>query len=401
MSDLPPPTEKGSEPPPAPRDGDRFRNHLLRALPVIIGVALLTSILSHCGFLQPFETAALDSYLRLKPALRSENVVIVGIDECDYLELFDSTSPLDPDVLSRVLAAVAAGRPRLIAVDLDTAHEHFRSVRLPEGSAPLVWARDAIAPGTGVDCPAATNDRAANSSGKLAPAAVLGRSPNATMHSGLAVLPRDADGVVRRYYRNVDTSEGLMATFPWAVVRLDRGNHDAGRDREAFVLNFAGDRFAFPRISAGDVLRVAHSDAWTTSGPLRGKVVLLGGFYRAARDEYVTPVGPMSGVELVAQAIESELTGGGIRPANELTMVVLELLGGIFLVWIHHRLGIGAALALSVLTMPLLSIAFSYLAFASAALWANFIPILASVLVHQLYDHGRAYRTLYLHALKE
>ena len=134
---------------------------------------------------------------------------------------------------------------------------------------------------------------------------------------------------------------------------------------------------------------------------MNGKIVLLGGLYRAARDEYVTPLGPMAGVELNALAIESELERGGIRPANQYLMMALDVLFGICLVWINYRalyghLSLLSALVVSLIAIPVLALLASLIALSTFAYWMNAVPLLAAVFIHQLYDYANHYRKLHL-----
>jgi len=105
-------------------------------------------------------------------------------------------------------------------------------------------------------------------------------------------------------------------------------------------------------------------------------------------------------VQLVAQAVESELHGGGIRPLEHSLMLMLELATGILLVWINFRFRLGTALLLSLFAMPFLALSASLLVFSSLAFWFNFVPTLVGVWIHELIDHGREYRQMHeaLHA---
>jgi hypothetical protein len=38
--------------------------------------------------------------------------------------------------------------------------------------------------------------------------------------------------------------------------------------------------------------------------------------------------------------------------------------------------------------------ALSFFAFSSLAYWANFVPVLAAVIIHELYEHFKHYRDL-------
>ena len=71
--------------------------------------------------------------------------------------------------------------------------------------------------------------------------------------------------------------------------------------REEVLLNFSGDRYTFPIVHAREFLREPVKrepeggqpapPEWQRRGLLKDKIVLIGGAFRAARDEYVTPVG--------------------------------------------------------------------------------------------------------------
>ncbi|HEV8713783.1 MAG TPA: CHASE2 domain-containing protein [Candidatus Binatia bacterium] len=374
--------------------------HFLKAAPIIVFVSLLTFVLEHAGWLRCFETAALDTWLHLKAPLEARHVIIVGITEDDYRDLFRGRSPLDGEELQKILKGIAAGRPEVIGVDLDTSEVKLKIEETERP--PIVWAREALL-----------------TEGKLEPLPVLG-GKDSVPPSGIALLPQDSDGIIRRYQRVFHSGHSPVDSFPWAVVKAfcHTPNREAGHSEseveeacrtlaeegegveEPLVLNFSGDRYSFRRLSAADVVKVAASEGWQSQGPLKGKIVLLGGRYRAARDEYITPVGPMAGVELMAQAIESELQGGGIRPANEFLMLLLEIGVGILLVVLYHYCRLGTALLLSFTLFPVLALICSFLAFSSLGFWANFVPILTAVLIHQLYDHAKEYRRMY-HELEE
>lgn len=377
---------------------------ILRSMPVILAIAAATFFLGHGGWLRGFETGALDTMLRLKTPRRVPEIVIVGITEKDYREIFHARSPLALEPLQRVIAAIAAGKPKVIAIDLDTSSAEFASL-VVGSSASIVWAQDAIR---------------AEDGGVFEPVPVLGGREPAPV-TGLALLPLDADGLVRRYRSSFETASGPKPALPEAVIRVwrrapagtpahheaSRGeahhepeaheaaaeHHEGGAHHDLF-LNFAGDRFSFPRMTASDLLQASAGAAWSESGPLAGKIVVLGGLYRAARDEYPTPLGSMAGSEVMAHAIASELRGAGVRHASEVLMVILEILGGIALVVIHHRLEMRTAMFVTLLAIPVFALVSSFLAFSSLALWANFVPLLLGVLIHQLYDHAKEYRRL-------
>jgi CHASE2 domain-containing sensor protein len=343
---------------------------------------------NHSGWLDRFETAGLDAFNLLQTSRDPNHVTIVGVDDDDYRSIFGNKSPLDADKLMELIASVAAGKPSLIGVDFDTSSTN-QSYVIPPDWPPLIWAQDAI-----------------EIEGKLQPLPPLGGGPIRLGDDvGIAVLPLDPDGIVRRYRRYFDLgAERKSQSFPRAVVRAycklassecpALASESSEHRSNDLLLNFSGERFNFSPVSARHILSVADEPAWRENGPIRNRIVLIGGVYRAGRDAQVTPVGRMSGVQLMAQAIESELSGGGVRAVNEILAIVLEVLSGAVVVWIGYRFELGTAVVLIFLAIPLLSLCSSFLAFSSFSRWFNFAPLVVSVLVHELYHHARRYRML-------
>lgn len=361
-----------------------FWRHLLRASPVILSVTLIVAFVHHTPLILPFESAALDSLLLFRQSQPSVNVVIVSIDDDDYKERFDSSSPLDRDELKNLLDAVAAAGPAVIGVDIDTSDDSFENFEVPHDWPPVVWARGAKV-------------NYHQGSPIIEPLPVLGRGAGGP--TGIALLPRDSDGVVRYYQPILQTTDGPQPSFAREIARLYGRNVDRPVAPDGkLLLNFLGDSYQFPTYSAGAILNAAEESGWKKDGArlLRDKIVLIGGRYAAARDEHRTPLGPMYGVELTALAVESIVERGGIRIVHGVLMTFMEILIGVLLVWVHHHFDLGAALLVSLLVIPFLLFVGSYVAFSTLAFWGNFVPIFLAVLIHQLYDHGRLYRDLYL-----
>jgi CHASE2 domain-containing sensor protein len=346
----------------------------------------LTSLAEHAGWLSGFETASLDTMIRLRTGALARHTVIVAIDETDYASAFQGRSPLSPSTLEEILVAIAKGAPAVIGVDLDVeplaAHgSGSAGIEWP----PVVWART-----PGPDPAGHGGSAGALESG--APA-------------GLALFPQDGDGIVRRHRRifpEYELDGRPASSLAWAVTKAYCERSGArsealgcrelevseATDSEDLVLNFAGDAYRFPRVSVRDVLQASRGDAWSSRGPLTGRVVLVGGTYYAARDEHVTPVGRMSGVELVAQAVESELQGTGIRERNAAVMLALELMGGFLVVWVYQRFGTRLGFYVSIIAIPIAALVFSLLSFYSFSRWASFVPVLFGAWIHELYARG-------------
>jgi len=350
---------------------------LFRALLLLVAVSLMVHFLTRGPWLFPFESAQLDSWLLLKQPRKPEHIILVIIDESDYADLFMAASPLDSSQVKRILDAILAGQPRVVGFDIDTAAQSFKGLTIPIPPPSVVWAEDALS-GNSED-------------GSLEPLGALGGKRSGIL-SGLALFPQDADGVVRRYLSCFETTRGRMPSFPIAVLEAARGRRVecSHRSRAAeVILNFAGDRLAFHRLRASDVIEGAKGSAWTNQGPLRDKIVLVGGAYRAARDEYITPLGPMTGVELAAAALESESLGGGIRPINKGIFLAFELLVGVVVILLHVYFQTSRAVLFSLTAIVVGTFLSSWVAFATLAYWINGIPVLVAVLLHQLYEQCR------------
>lgn len=362
---------------------------IFRATPVIVGVAAATVFISWLGWLERFELAGLDAFNLLQSPRFPTHVLLVAITDDDYRDLFAETSPLDPERLHAVIAAVARGNPSLIAVDIDTSASVFRDFKVPPDWPPVVWGQDCEQVGD-----------------TIRPLGVLAGQPLRDIDSsGIAALPQDSDGVIRRYLREFRTEAGPFPALPWEVVRvaarlgleafIAASQRQDGHSSQGLRLNFAGERYTFSPLSAQFVVQGSRAEEWGVRGPLTGKVVILGGCYRAARDSHVTPVGRMLGLQLMAQAIETEL-GGGIRAFNHVLELILDLLCGVALVVIHQRFRLFWALVISLVAIPVLCLIGSLAAFSTMARWLNFAPVVLGVLIHQLYDHAREYARMHV-----
>jgi len=360
---------------------------VVRATPIILAVVLATVLISSLGWLERYETASFDAFNILQSPRDPSRVVLVAITDDDYRNIFAETSPLDPGRLYQIMQAIANGGPSLMGVDIDTSSSVFQRFKTPPDWPPIVWGQD-FEP----------HDDFIRPLGVLAGQPVRGGDS-----FGIAALPQDSDGIVRRHLRAFRTDQGTAPSFPWQVIQTAsrlgiRGFSAAGLESnghggKALLLNFSGERYNFAPLSAGLVLQGAQGEDWKLRGPLTNRVVILGGCYRAARDTYITPVGKMLGMQLMAQAVESEL-GGGIRAFNHLVELLFDLVCGVLLVIIHHRFRPLAALTLSLIAIPVLCLGGSYLAFSTMARWFNFVPVIVGVQIHQLYDHAKDYSRL-------
>lgn len=357
---------------------DSFWWRLFKAVPIFTLTLLLTFILSREGVFRQLETNALDTQMRLsEPSQVRDNVVIVSITDGDYKKLFKGRSPLDPGTLKSIIDAIALGRPKVIGVDIDTSAAQFQELRPEPSWPPVIWAR------TGAY---------SNIDKRFHLFDVLGgQNPP---QSGLVSIKQDSDGALRRYSRAYDADEGEAPSLPRLVATQFRP--DVARvkgTKEDLFIQFAGhkreDRFF--RVDASNILAWANDPSRIDNELIKDRIVLLGGEY-AASDEYDTPLGWMSGVEVLAFATQTELLGSDVKPASRLSIVLLQVFDGFILLLLFQQFRPAKAIILSLVAIPFLSLVCSLAAFKSFAFWAYFLPILIAVLVQQLYDQAKEYR---------
>jgi len=118
------------------------------------------------------------------------------------------------------------------------------------------------------------------------------------------------------------------------------------------------------------------------------QVVLIGGSFPEARDQYFTPRGLMQGVELNALAIQTDLNNGGIQDISKIKEYFFDWCVSIGLVFLFYRYENRPLKALAITTLlGLPATAFlSALAFSTAAYWFNFVPVAVGVVLHQFSD---------------
>lgn len=352
----------------------KFLSHLATGSAIVVAAAAITSALHDTSFFRRLENSNLDTWLLAKKPVVSQDIFVVLVTDDDYRNLFHATSPLDQRQLQKIAGAIAKSGARLIGVDFDTSEwDPALTKELPR-DVPVVWAREAE-----------------ESGGGLRLEKVLGGDGHGVCF-GLPSYVPDDDGVIRAYNSEF---EGIPS-FGKSAAGGCRSEHEAGvhPHEHAKTINFLGNRLSFDHLPAGALLALAETAEWRKQNPLRGKIVLLGGAFKAARDQFPTPVGRMDGVDILAHTIASELPGGEMRHLNKSAFFAMDLVLGLLLVTGTWFLPRAWALLITFLFLPLLAFAASWLAFQSAGYFASFVPVLAGVFIHELIEHVREHREL-------
>lgn len=400
-----------------------FWKYYLRHLPALLVFFVLTQILESAGYFRGTETYSLDLWLRFNDTPRTGNIVLVLIDDQDYAGRFSGRSPLDAGELKSILDDIQRAGPRLVAVDIDTSHSQFASTTWPSA----VWARTGSAPSS------PPGDELETTPGDAANVVIrrgdlLGKYPeevvDARQHlistrpkSGLASFLADPDGVVRFFHPRLQTVPvGESGAGPWwaetlpsAIVsefrRLEgtpagqesappesgtsAGRLFAGPENEGVLMNFAFDRGRFRRMTARSLTASAREEFWEDNSPLRDAIVLVGGTYASARDLYMTPVGPMYGIELIACAVETGLAGNGVRPIGQRWAQLLDLAVGSLMIFISWRFPGRHSFMIGLASVFLLAIGASFVVFRVFAFWFSFVPLLGGQWIEMQWERGR------------
>jgi CHASE2 domain len=257
---------------------------------------------------------------------------------------------------------------------------------------------------------------------------VLGGVLQDPNYAGVPRFPVDSDGLVRRYEeefsvagslgdcssqpaRSTDIPEGeqhLSAAtrrdiFPsFAKAILDHACDHRGVDcsslrqerHEPVIFNFYGDRYRFPIIQSHEFIGPAAKSLAENpdlkaqrTALFHNKIVLIGGNFSAARDIYMTPLGSMAGVELIALAVESDF-GGGIRETQRWLEKLADFVVGSLIVFLYfyYRRRPRVAFLASLFGIPLVAGIFSLVLFQTAAYWFNFMPIIIGMVLHQMLE---------------
>jgi CHASE2 domain-containing sensor protein len=261
----------------------------------------------------------------------------------------------------------------VIGVDIDTSAPQFRDMALPASGPPIVWGR---------------SGSYSYREGKFHPDEVLGGREHAPA-SGLILLKEEPDGVVRRYRRMLPTPEGTAPSFAWEVLNHARcpATRELPVTGEEMLIDFTAGTKDPNRLSltAARVKELANENPKWPEGVLKDRIVLLGGEY-AVQDEHDTPLGWMLGAEVLAQVIETELRGGGRRPASRALVFTFLVVGGLAIFLLFLFFEPRRALLLAVLAIPVLATLSSLVIFGSLTYWFYFTLCLIAVLFQQIFD---------------
>lgn len=378
----------------------RARLFQLWGVGVVASLAVTTA--SALGYFSSVQSRALDFMQRLQGQRFASHIVVVAVDD-DAFAALGSRTPIPREYVARIVRGLQRSGAAVVGFDFD-----FSSPTTPAADGALA---DAIA---------GFNERGL-SRVVLADTAAEGEGPLGdrrllrSLVRGTPRVPVDADGIIRRAMLLVPRGPGGVTEPALSVAVAARL---AGLDQSALAAALATRQLSLPRwdasgsslttaqpvrLTEGETLPIAFvgpaqsfltipSDAVAAladpsaeiadDNPLRGRVVLVGGTYKEARDSFPTPVGIVPGVEVHAALVHMLLTRTFIRPTGWLTSLALQagvvVLAGLVLTLARPLIGTIVCLG----TALLVGLPASYLAFRRAGYWVDFLlPVLATCLL--------------------
>jgi CHASE2 domain-containing sensor protein len=387
---------------------------------------------------RPFEMvkgALVDAFTRSDKIEMPNNLLIVEISGDDYADFFGAQSPLNTKVVLELIKALAPLRPSVVGLDLDTSDPPWACVDplevqnlLPESK--FVWAQ--------VPLESHGSERTAEEAARITLGPVLGGRITDEKQMGLARLPQGEDGFVRQFRssyevegklpaalscpdssdektkplpsqtavsaqtpaetRNAHEMPAFFRAIAEAYYQTDPKNIKLAEVNEKLrYLRFTGARHNFYTVGANQLLRKEEKGETKdekggvvavpfSPGNLQKPIVLIGGAFPEARDEYYTPFGAMPGVELIANAVENEL-GQGVTELGPWTMGVIDVCFGLLIVLIYFMNPDRPlpALGWSLLAMAGVVAVGAFFYYGVGA-FLNFVPVMAGMVIHQMVE---------------
>jgi class 3 adenylate cyclase/CHASE2 domain-containing sensor protein len=277
------------------------------ALSLLVGLALP---LTQWG--EPLDLKLLDAQFSLLARRRSPqppgDIVIVAVDEPTLAALAEPL-PLVHVHLSELFAALAAADAKAVALDLILPERSYDAL-VPGNDQQLILGILAMRR-VGIVVLARTVDEGGQPRKIHAPL-LAAAGPQG---SGLALMPVDSDGVVRRFDESLGLDGSPVDTFVGTLARR------LGETPRRGLIDFS--RYAgFTTLPLIQVLdRIDHGDTEALARAFRGKLVFIGTDLPFL-DRHRVPLVPavqnrhatMPGVEIHAQALHSILAHGLVRP---------------------------------------------------------------------------------------
>ncbi len=279
------------------------------ALAPVLGAAVgLVMLLTSVG--DSLEDQTLDARSRLHADGAQQQIAVVAIDPKTFDPPNDEVWPFRRSRHAKVIDQLRRAGAKTVVYDVQFTE--------PTKSSEDLALYDAVARKPGTVLAATEVDEAGNTK-------VLGGAENtdaAKALVGMANLPTDTGGVIRKYYEQI----GGVPSLAVQAVRSATGHVPTRfHDGEAWI-DYQGKPQSFPWLSFIDVEHGKFDPA-----AVRGKIVVVGASAPSLQDRHATPMSSelMAGPEVQANAIWTALNDNPLAAAPLWVGILIVLLGGL------------------------------------------------------------------------
>ena len=400
------------KPPYSPRRGFRQRELFwgltVGDFVVVVLLAVGMQFLEYHGALSQWEGRFLDRALQIVQSREGEHLIVaVEIDQEAYQSCFCGTSPLDPATVMKLVGSVAGFKPdpAAIGVDLETEDSKYAEVAKMPWFEKSIWAAQPILAQSPTEPGFFSWLAGQEAQWKFRQQVALGGIQHRNDRIGTAIYLQDRDFGVRKLTRrfHLEPESAPVAVWPTRVAETATGKTDHSGEHEVLVsytgaapLEFqVSDLFQCAAHSSGDGCKAGVGEPKPAMREIlrerierTGKtpIFLIGGTYKESRDSYPTPIGRQPGILVNAYAVRAELQGSFVREIAPGLRLILDILSGIAVVLIFHRLKRARHAVWATIGLAFLILAVNLMLVRGGYLWFSFAGVAFGTLVHQLVE---------------
>jgi CHASE2 domain-containing sensor protein len=413
-----------------------YKGNFVKAILIGLIISLIVTVLARIGYFKLYQNP-LTNLLHFITQKKANEVVLLFITEEEYKEGFHGISPLSRGRLAELVNLMVKLKAKVIALDIDisdpSSEDHKLSDAMSRASAagiPIVVAanfkvaedkptnNDSL-----FDLRPYTDERLHTTKDGL----ILfeGVSPGSQWAGkviyGGTVFRLDSDWVFRMadaFYmiKNKDLKYKLpylpVPSFPIAVAAAYRGilqetlmeallniqdkkiilSSTRGHNQKDIYIhmvkggriipNFIGNYEHFSReVNLKRLLEEYRFNKVESMTIFRDKIVIIGGTFDK-KDFYLTPIGRMSGMEILANITQSIISGSLITPTSFWKAFAIQVALGIAVALIFILFSRFWATVICLLALiPGVAVA-SILSFSSSHYWFDFVPTIGGVMLY-------------------
>jgi CHASE2 domain-containing sensor protein len=414
-----------------------YKGYFLRAILVGLAISVTVTILAWVGYFKPYQNPV-TNLLHFFTQKKAGDVALLFITEEEYKEGFHGISPLSRGRLAELVNLMVKLKARVIALDIDLSDPSSEDRKLLDAMGrasasgiPIVVSGNLMAiedktptgDSTSLDLRPYADERLSTTEDGL----ILFEDMNPgsqwvgkVMYGG-TFFGLDNDGVFRRaegFYmiKSHDSTYKLpyvpRPSFPLSVAAAYQGmSQDAliesltKIEEKRIILssprkdhrneihvqmvgggkvipNFIGNYEHFDReVSLKRLLGEYGADKNEAETIFKDKIVIIGGTFDQ-KDFHMTPVGRMSGMEILANVTQSIVSGSLITPASFWQAFFFQVILGMVVALAYILFSRFWATVICLLALfPGVAIA-SLWSFSSSHYWFDFVPTIAGVMLY-------------------